>query len=80
MSELADQVAALEERLHEAECALEEYREQNGVLDDQLKDAIASLNSATREIDELYDQLKYLQELCPEGKTAWQVKQKMEND
>ena len=80
MGKIADYVADLEEQyeeLKEANVALSEevsnFRHEN-------QDLIASLTGATREIDQLFAELEYYRQINPDLKTAWEVRQRMEDD
>ncbi len=75
---LGEEVSALEEELEETKKILNESLNTNNIQAEDIKDLTASLNGATREIEELYEQLQYYEELHPEIKTTWNVKQRME--
>jgi phage shock protein A len=79
MSRLADQVAELEEQLEDAVTRNRDLIQENSVQADTINTLTASINGATREIDELYEQLQYYEQLHPELRTTWKVKQRMED-
>lgn len=79
MSRLADQVAELEEQLEDAVTQNRDLIQENSVQADTINTLTASINGATREIDELYEQLQYYEQLHPELRTTWKVKQRMED-
>lgn len=79
MSRLADQVAELEEQLEDAVTQNRDLIQENSVQADTINTLTASINGATREIDELYEQLQYYEQVHPELRTTWKVKQRMED-
>lgn len=79
MSRLADQVAELEEQLEDAVTQNRDLIQENSVQLDTINTLTASINGATREIEELYEQLQYYEQLYPELRTTWKVKQRMED-
>lgn len=79
MSRLSDQIAELEEQLEDAVTQNRDLIQENSVQADTINTLTASINGATREIDELYEQLQYYEQLHPELRTAWKVKQRMED-
>ena len=79
MSRLADQVAELEEQLEDAVTQNRDLIQENSVQADTINTLTASINGATREIDELYERLQYYEQLHPELRTPWKVKQRMED-
>jgi phage shock protein A len=79
MSRLADQVAELEEQLEDAVTQNRDLIQENSVQADTINTLTASINGATREIDELYERLQYYEQLHPELRTTWKVKQRMED-
>lgn len=79
MSSLGAQVSELEDRLDELITQNAELISENTVQVDTIDDLTASLTGATREIEELYEQLQYYEQLHPELKTSWKVKIKLED-
>ncbi len=79
MSRLADQVAELEEQLEDVVTQNRDLIQENSVQADTINTLTASINGATREIDELYERLQYYEQLHPELRTTWKVKQRMED-
>lgn len=79
MSRLADQVAELEEQLEDAVTQNRDLIQENSVQADTINTLTASINGATREIDELHERLQYYEQLHPELRTSWRVKQRMED-
>lgn len=79
MSSLGAQVSELEDQLDDAVTQNRDLIQENSVQLDTINDLTASLTGATREIEELYEQLEYYEQLHPELKTSWKVKIKLED-
>lgn len=56
-----------------------EFIKENQRLTDENADLQAHINGMTRELDELFDMVKYFEELHPDYKEAWKVKRRMED-
>lgn len=74
----SEAVRELEEERDELVKLNEEFIKENQRLTDENADLQAHVNGMSRELEELFDMVKFFEELHPDYKEAWLVKRRME--